>query len=270
MFRKSILASTLSLLLLPSGAWALGLGGIRPESALNQPFVGEIDLVGANPDQLDGMKVVLASEAEFAKRGAERQHYLTKLRFKPQVSPRGKMVVRVTSTEPIREPYMDFLVEVIWPKGRLVKNYTVLLDPPVTGRRSPPRVESPATGTSIASTAAFAASGARTQALTTPPVVTPQARSTEQSAAPVAGGTDLLQRYGPIKPGTGLWHAAREVMPSGATIHQTAMALYRSNDQAFVRGNINKLRQGEVLRIPTSAESSPWMRGPRSGSFARR
>ena len=138
MFRKTILASTLSLLLTPGAVWGLGVGGIRTESALNQPFAAEIDLVGANPDELDAVKVTLASEAEFAKRGADRQHYLTKLSFKPQISPRGKPVVRVTSAEPIREPYMNLLIEVAWPKGRLVREYTVLLDPPVTARRAPP------------------------------------------------------------------------------------------------------------------------------------
>jgi pilus assembly protein FimV len=249
MFRKSILASTLSLLLLPSGAWALGLGGMRPESSLNQPFVGEIDLLGANPDQLDSVKVVLAPEAEFAKRGTERQHFLTKLRFKPQVSARGKMVVRVTSTEPIREPYMDFLVEVIWPKGRLVKGYTVLLDPPVTARRSPPPAEPPVARSSVAESAAT-----RAQAPTTAPAVAPPARSAVQPVASAGAAPDSPLRYGPIKPGTGLWHAARQMVPAGATIHQTAMALYRNNQQAFVRGNINKLRQGRVLQIPTSAE----------------
>lgn len=249
MFRKSILASTLSLLLLPSGAWALGLGGIRPESALNQPFVGEIDLLGANPDQLDSVKVVLAQDAEFAKRGTERQDFLSKLRFKPQISARGKMVVRVTSTEPIREPYMDFLVEVIWPTGRLVKGYTVLLDPPVTARRSPPPAEPP-----VARTTAAAPSATRAQAPTTAPAVTPPARSAVRPVTSAAAEAGFPLRYGPIKPGTGLWRAAREMAPAGATIHQTAMALYRNNQQAFVRGNINKLRQGEVLQIPTSAE----------------
>ena len=255
MFRKSILASTLSLLLLPSGAWALGLGGMRTESALNQPFVGEIDLLGVNADQLDTVKVVLAQETEFAKRGTERQHDLSKLRFKPQVSARGKMVVRVTSTEPIREPYMDFLVEVIWPKGRLVKGYTALLDPPVTARRSPPPVEPPVARSSVAASAAGARAPApATGPAVTPPAVTPPAGSAIQPVTPAGAATDFPLRFGPIKPGTGLWRAARQMTPAGATIHQTAMALYRNNQRAFVRGNINKLRQGEVLQIPTSAE----------------
>lgn len=93
MFRKTILASSLSLLLASHGAWGLGLGGMRPASALNQPFSGEIELVGVNPDELDAVKVSLAPEAEFTKRGVDRQHYLTKLRFKPQVSAQDRKSV---------------------------------------------------------------------------------------------------------------------------------------------------------------------------------
>lgn len=262
MFRKSILASTLSLLLLPSAGWGLGLGGIRPESALNQPFVGEIDLIGVSPEQLDTIKVILAPEEEFAKRGTERQASLSKLRFRPQVSPRGKLVVRVTSTEPIREPYMDFLVEVIWPKGRLVKGYTVLLDPPVTGRRAPPSVEpaviqvqpSPSGGTRAAAPSAGAS--AETSAGTSGGAGAAKApvRPAAQPVMPAAGAANTALRFGPVKPGTNLWRVAHEMAPAGATVYQTAMALYRNNQQAFVRGNINRLRQGQVLQIPSTAE----------------
>ena len=127
--------SALSLALLPALAGALGLGGIRGESALNEPFLGRIELNGVAPEELDGVKVFLAPEAEFTKAGSPRSDFLTGLIFVPEVSPEGKVQVRVTSTKPIREPYLDFLVEVTWPKGRLVKGYTVLLDPPTTLHR---------------------------------------------------------------------------------------------------------------------------------------
>ena len=254
MFRKTILVSTLPLLLAPGAAWTLGVGGIRTESALNQPFAAEIDLVGANPDELDAVKVTLASEAEFAKRGADRQPYLTKLNFKPQISPRGKPVVRVTSTEPVREPYMDLLIEVAWPKGRLVREYTVLLDPPVTARRAPPAAERPVAESRAAATRKEGAAPAverpeRTQAAA--PAVQPPTRTSTQ---PAAGGGTFPVRYGPVKAGTGLWRVANKIAPSGATVAQTALALYRNNPGAFVQGDINRLRQGVVLQIPSSAE----------------
>ena len=251
MFRKTILASSLSLLLASHGAWGLGLGGMRPASALNQPFSGEIELVGVNPDELDAVKVSLAPEAEFTKRGVDRQHYLTRLRFKPQVSAQGKTVIRVTTVEPIREPYMDFLVEVKWPKGRMVKGFTILLDPPVTSRGATPSV-TPA----VASTRPAVQPGpvARADPAPTSRPALPTARSKGEPVSPRAGVNGFPLSSGPIRAGAGLWRTARALSPSGATVAQTAMALYRNNQDAFVRGNINVLRQGAVLQIPSSAE----------------
>ncbi|MBP6809085.1 MAG: pilus assembly protein FimV, partial [Chromatiaceae bacterium] len=102
--------SVLALALLPALAGALGLGGIRGDSALNEPFLARIELNGVAPGELDGVKVILASEAEFTKAGSPRSDFLTGLIFVPEVSPEGKVQVRVTSTKPIREPYLDFLV----------------------------------------------------------------------------------------------------------------------------------------------------------------
>lgn len=127
----------------PGLAWALGLGGIRSDSALNEPFLGRIELNGIAPEELDAVRVTLASEAEFTKVGSPRPHFLSRLSFTPEVSPEGRLQIRVTSPEPIREPYLDFLVEVTWPQGRLVKGYTVLLDPPTTLNRPPPAVRAP-------------------------------------------------------------------------------------------------------------------------------
>ncbi len=245
MFRKLLLASAVSLVLVPEMSAALGLGGIRGQSALNEPFVGEIDLLDVKPDELDTVKVALAPEAEFTKAGADRSQFLTNLRFKPQVSPDGLAVIRVSSKDPVREPFLDFLVEVTWPAGRLVREYTVLLDPPVTTGRPPPRIE-PAAVSASASTVAEAASasGARPAAARSTFAAPPS--GVDQSAFPL--------RYGPVKSGEGLWRIARRIAPAGATIPQTAMALYRNNQSAFIGGDINRLRQGVYLEIPTAAE----------------
>jgi pilus assembly protein FimV len=226
MFRKSILVTALSLALLPNVARALGLGGIRAQSALNQPFAGYIDLQDVRVDELDTVKVKLASEEDFAKAGATRRFFLTKLKFTPQYSA-GRTVIRVTSNEPIREPFLDFLIEVIWPKGRLIKEYTVLLDPPVTLEHGTlPR---------------FAPAYQRG------PVRPAIPASTDTSAFPL--------RYGPVEQGSNLWRIARTMAPStGATITQMMMALYRNNQQAFIHGDINKLKVDEILVIPTGAE----------------
>lgn len=235
MYRKLLSASAVALALLPGAATALGLGGIRTQSALNEPFVGHIELLDVNPDELDNVKVALASEQEFARVGAERAYFLTRLDFRPQVGPDGRTRVRISSSEPVREPFLDFVVEVTWPQGRLVKEYTVLLDPPVTLNRRAPGVESPRIA---------ARSGRRT------------ARPTEVARPPASVDTSMFPlRHGPVAPGTGLWQIARAMAPAtGASINQTAMALYRSNQDAFIGGDIDLLRVGAVLAIPSASE----------------
>ncbi len=131
------LLGAFALALMPGLSWALGLGGIRSDSALNEPFQGRIELNGIAAEELDTVKVTLASEAEFTKAGSPRPHFLTRLAFVPEVSPDGQIQLLVTSPEPIPEPYLDFLVEVTWPQGRLVKGYTVLLDPPANLKPPP-------------------------------------------------------------------------------------------------------------------------------------
>ena len=250
MFRKLILVSAISVALLPNGAVALGLGAMRSQTALNQPFVGEIDLLDARPDELDTVKARLASPEAFAEVGAERFHYLTKLRFVPQLSDRGRPVVRVTSSEPVREPYMALLVEVLWPTGRLVREYTILLDLPSTTSRPAPQVAPPPVS--------------RPEVSRPAPRSTPQRpadRRQKKAPAPTGqAGTATVSadgyplRYGPVPRGRGLWQVARRIAPAGATVPQTAMALYRNNQHAFAAGDINRLLLGQRLEIPSQAE----------------
>ena len=118
-------------LLLAGDVWALGLGDIRLSSALNEPLRAEIQLLSATPEELSNLKVQLASAATFERYGIDRPLYLTRLQF--SVVGRGQSgagAVRITSSEPMTEPFVTFLVEATWASGRLLREYTVLLDPP--------------------------------------------------------------------------------------------------------------------------------------------
>jgi pilus assembly protein FimV len=241
MFRKVILASAVSLALVPASATALGLGAIRTQSALFEPFVGEIALKDIKPDELDNIKVGLAPDAEFKKVGASYAPALGELKFKPQISPQGRPIIRVTSDKPIREPYLDFLVEVRSAQGRMVKEYTVLLDPPSTVNRYRPRIEE-----------AVAEPVSPTIAERTPASTPKQAPARSAASRHSEAGFPL--RYGPVQQGKGLWQAALAISPSGATLAQTAMAIYRSNQGAFIGGDINRLKAGAILEVPSSAE----------------
>lgn len=219
-----------------TAAWSLGLGSLTSRSALNQPFVGEIALFDVDPSELDTIKVRLASAADFDKAGVQRPHFLTLLRFEPKLDASGRPIVQVSSREPMREPYLDFLVEVVWPRGRLVKQYTILLDPPQAGVAPAP----------VVSEGQLLVSETNTPATAAAPTV--------PAASAVASSDVYPIRYGPVKAGTGLWSIAKTMSREGATVAQTAMAIYRSNPQAFRGGNINNLVPGTELIIPSAAE----------------
>jgi pilus assembly protein FimV len=237
-------------LLSPSLSWALGLGEIHLNSALNEPLNAEIDLVAAAPDELAALRANLASRESFTRYGIDRPPFLTTLTFKVGKSSKdGRDVLQVRSTDAIPEPFVTFLVEVNWARGRLMREYTVLLDPPVytPGER--------------------ASSGAPVSAATVAPSSPPQSVSPRPSAAPSvpsssgspvrasrgggasAGGSGLSGTY-TVAEGDTLTKIVRSLKAGNpADVDQTMIAVYRANPDAF-GGNINILKRGAVLRLP--------------------
>lgn len=128
--RKLATAAAVSLALASGGAFGLGLGDIEMRSALNQPMNAEIRLTSVQPGEIDGMIVQLASPDAFARAGIERSPVLSDLSFSVDQSS-GVPLIRISSQRPVVEPFLNFLLEVDWPQGRMVREYTVLLDPPV-------------------------------------------------------------------------------------------------------------------------------------------
>ncbi len=226
MFRRLSLAFAIAAALSPMAAYPLGLGEIHPKSYLNQAFSADIDLLSVDPEELDTVKVDLAPPVVFERAGIPRPFFLSKLDFTPQATPDGKAIIRVSSDERIREPFVSFMIEVNWPKGRAVREYTVLLDPPVVTQRRPKPVAAPSVASRPASTSAAPA-----------------------SAASGAAATGALE-YGPTKPNDTLWSIAGGMRVEGATVEQVLMALYRYNPNAFIGNNVNRLKVGQVLRLP--------------------
>jgi len=120
----------MSALMSPTALYALGLGEIRLNSALNQPFDAEIELVSAAQEDLAALRASLASSDTFLRYGLDKPAYLSDFTFRV-VRSGSKDVLRVTSPRPVTEPFVTLLVEASWPRGRLLREYTVLLDPPV-------------------------------------------------------------------------------------------------------------------------------------------
>ena len=129
-----------ALLLSPAAAMALGLGEIRLNSALNEPLSAEIDLVAATPEELGSLEANLASGEVFTRYGLDRPAFLNTLEFTVGRGQDGRSVLLVRSRDAISEPFVSFLVDVSWPRGRLLREYTVLLDPPamLSAAESPP------------------------------------------------------------------------------------------------------------------------------------
>lgn len=150
--QKKILSSLILASALPFNVHALGLGDIEIYSALNQPLDAEISIVAAKPGEADSLLVKLASEQAFLKSGVERPFMLTKLKFKASYKADGTPIIKVTSRKAIREPFLNFLVDVEWPRGRLVREYTLLLDPPSFSTAKPVTSAAPAVAASKAVT----------------------------------------------------------------------------------------------------------------------
>ncbi len=141
--RRLKLGLAISGLLASPLSYALGLGEISTNSALNQPLNAEIELVSTAPSELQNLTVRLAPDSVFEQVGISRTSVLDKLRFTPTVE-NGVPVIKVTSSEPIQEPFINFVIEVDWPKGKLLREYTVLLDPPVLGEPGGAVAQAPA------------------------------------------------------------------------------------------------------------------------------
>src|SRR5690606_37486862 len=129
--RKLVLAITAASALSTGVAHALGLGEISLQSALNQPLVAEIELLEINGLGAGEIMASLASAGVSQRAGVDRPFFLIDLCFTPLVTALGTSVIRISSSKPVREPYLNFLVEVYWPSGRALREYTVLLDPPL-------------------------------------------------------------------------------------------------------------------------------------------
>lgn len=249
--------------LLSSNALALGLGEIRLESALNQPLRAEIVLISASPEELQNLSVELASADVFGRYGIDRPFYLTRMNFQLVRSGRADgNVIRISTPDPITEPFLTFLVEATWSSGRLLREYTVLLDPPTFAPPSTTTqsvVQAPAR-----STPADSGQIQRPQPAPQPapaPQAAPQTRSPSPAPAPAApapasagsfdttpGGTYDVQR------GDTLWGIASQARSDNRlTMNQMMLAIFEANPQAF-EGNINQLSAGASLRIPSADE----------------
>ncbi|MEA3292070.1 MAG: FimV/HubP family polar landmark protein, partial [Pseudomonadota bacterium] len=202
----------LLLFFLPFAAQALGLGSLRVNSRIGEPLNLYIELLSASPADIKTLTVELASREDFRRIGLHYPEEAAQVRFQVE----GNRGIRITTDEPVDAAYLHFLVAASWSGGKLVREYTALLDPPLYKKRAP-----------------------SAKALPTTPPRHPQATAPRADTYTVAGGDNLssiVKRLG---------------LASSVSSHQAMMALYHANPRAF-SGNINLLKKGATLRIPSS------------------
>ena len=247
--RKLVLAIAAASALSSGMAQALQLGEMTLKSKLNQPLSVEIELLDVGGLTAAEITPSLASSQAFVDAGVDRQAFLNDLTFTPVVNPNGRSVVRVTSSKPLPDSYVRFLLQVQWPNGRLMRDYSVLLDPA--------KFDQPASAP-----AASAPSPRLSAPASTAPAVSKAAQHTTTAR-------DTL------------WEIA-EKNRNGASVQQTMLAIQALNPDAFIDGNINRLKTGQVLRLPdrvqatslpqpqaiaeVSAQNAAWRQGRRSAT----
>ena len=279
MSRTTSIASVLSqlglgiVLLAPVGAaHAMQLGRLELRSALGQQLVGKIPLVFGSHTHLKEVRVTLASQAEFVQAGLQWVPQLEQITFTP-IERGGAYFIEVHSNGPIASPYLQFLLRVDWPGGRLLREYTALLNPPQLAQTDTGApvltIQTPATTAEpapapvagallgppgIAAATVAPASGAGTSTTPASPAATEAA--TPPPAAGLAAAT--ANKVGPLAPGASLWTVAQGLKPHqpAATLPQIMVALYHANRADFVAGNMNGLRRGSILRVPSAAQTA--------------
>ena len=292
MVRTLRTAVVAALLLAAGNAWALGLGQIEVKSKRNQPLLAEIPIISTTPGELEALQARLASPETFRRVGLSPPSGIAAdLQFSLGSDARGRPVIRVTTTRPVDQAALNFLIEVDWGQGRLVREYSALVDAPNTATAPvQPAISAPvvAAPNVVQRPAAAAAPAAEAPPVAPPPSAPPPAPpapvpvAAEPAPAPVAieplpparptpppapavvpvpvspaapVAAAASGQYGPVKRGETLSKIAGDLdLPSGYSLDQTMLALLRANPDAFLGNDINRLKRGAVLRVPGSAE----------------
>jgi len=222
-------------LLVPVSAYPLGVGELKLHSALNESLNAEIALVLAANEDINSVNISLASPEKFDEAGIAWHHFLSNIRFNKVSKGNNRYSIELTSNNIVQEPFLDFLLEVKWPNGKVFKSFTVLVDPAIETQSS--YVES-VRSTNVP------------KKVTTAPVQKAVVRKENDfSSLAVAG------EYGPTQRNDSIWKIAERInKDSSVSVEQVMMALYKANPKAFYKKNVNALMAGKTLKIPSNTE----------------
>ncbi|MBW8847641.1 MAG: hypothetical protein JF607_21965 [Burkholderiales bacterium] len=262
-FARHHLALAAALLLAGGGAQALGLGKLNVQSALGETMRAEIDVTSLTPEEAATLKVRVAPAESYRATGVDYNPVLTSAQV--LITRRdGRTVLRVSSDRAVQEPFVDVILELTWSSGRLVREYTLLFDPPSLPKpapivTAPPAIAAaPAPATAASSEAVPAPAPAVTTALprngsasSAAPSPAPVAAARPPAPAPVRPPVTASSEY-TVRPGDSLSKVASRTQVSGISLDQMLVGLFRNNPDAFIDGNMNLLKSGAVLQVPSS------------------
>ncbi|AST29024.1 FimV/HubP family polar landmark-like protein TapV [Ralstonia pseudosolanacearum] len=257
---SAVAIAAASLLLIQPAAHAAGFGALHVRSSLGQPLQAEIDLSGVTEEEAQNLVAKLASPDAYQRAGLTYNPIVSTLRASLVRQSGGSYVVRVISAQPVAEPFVDILVDLTWASGRVSRAYTFLLDP--AGSSNTPRNFAPTPVVQATTPGVVDSTPAPVAAAPQAPAAAPRAARPARQAAvrpqadaaaaePSSGAGYTVQR------GDSLYDVASNAVQGqdGVSLDQMLLALYRNNPKAFIGGNINRLRTGSVLTVPSAAEA---------------
>lgn len=258
--RFALTGAALAACLLASNAWALGLGRLQVQSALGEILRAEIDVTSITPEEASNLDIRIAPPESYRAAGVDYNSVLPGTQVVLERRADGRPYLRVTSDRAVQEPFVDVILEINWSTGRLVREYTLLLDPPVTRTADAP-VPPPATTTSpLLSPAPAEPVAVAPRAVERKPA-TPRAAASTDSApearkpvarAPAASPAEPIGDEYTVRPGDSLSRIASRARREGVSLDQMLASLYQGNPGAFINSNINRLKSGVVLAVPSS------------------
>ncbi len=243
--------------------WALGLGRLTVSSALGETLRAEIDITSITPEEAASLKLRVAAAESYRSAGIEYNAVLPSAQLQIVKRPDGRTVVRITSDRAVLEPFVDVIIEATWSSGRLVREYTMLFDPPSARTAQAPvpaaapvitPVPAPANGSAPMATAAPVAPVAAPAPSPSSAPVRAKSRAVPMEAPrpPVAGAAPTGEDEVRVRPGDSLSRIAGRVQRPGISLDQMLVSLFRGNPQAFVGDNMNRLKAGAVLAVPSA------------------
>lgn len=230
-------------------AQALGLGRLNVQSALGEVLRAEIDITTLTPEEASTLSVRVAGPDAYRAAGVEYNSVLAGTQAVLARRADGRAYLRVQSERVVQEPFLDVILELTWSTGRLVREFTLLVDPPNLRTAPPTQAAAPVLAPAPVPSGGPAAPSPRAPA--PPPVAAAPRPAPAPAPRPVAAGSDEYQ----VRPGDTLSGIASRTLRPGVSLDQMLVGLYRSNPDAFIRSNINRLRSGVVLSVPTAEQA---------------